>query len=51
MQECEAVLAKEPNAPEILAMLGEIESRFSSRDSRSPRAEPKNGLDRDGADA
>ncbi len=27
MQECEAVLAQEPNAPEILAMLGEIESR------------------------
>ena len=29
MQECEAVLAKEPNAPEILAMLGDIEARTS----------------------
>jgi hypothetical protein len=28
MQECEAVLAVEPNAPEILAMLGEIENRL-----------------------
>jgi Type II secretion system (T2SS), protein E, N-terminal domain len=30
MQECEAVLTQEPNAPEILAMLGEIESRKGS---------------------
>ena len=28
MQECEAVLAIEPNAPEIVAMLGEIENRL-----------------------
>lgn len=28
MQECEAVLAQEPNAPEMLAMLGEIEARI-----------------------
>ncbi|MEO6871681.1 MAG: hypothetical protein ABI233_05610 [Chthoniobacterales bacterium] len=27
MQECEAILTQEPNAPEILAMLGEIENR------------------------
>ncbi len=27
MQECEVVLQKEPNAPEILAMLGDIEAR------------------------
>jgi hypothetical protein len=28
MQECDAVLAVEPNAPEIVAMLGEIENRL-----------------------
>lgn len=28
MQECEAILVKEPNAPEILAMLGDIETRL-----------------------
>ena len=28
LQECEAILVKEPNAPEILAMLGEIETRL-----------------------
>jgi len=28
MQECEGILLKEPNAPEILAMLGEIETRL-----------------------
>ena len=31
MQECEAVLAVEPHAPEILAMLGEIETRTQSK--------------------
>jgi tetratricopeptide (TPR) repeat protein len=30
MQECEAILVKEPNAPEILAMLGDIETRLQS---------------------
>ena len=30
MQECEVVLLKEPNAPEILAMLGEIETRLQA---------------------
>ena len=30
MQECEVILLKEPNAPEILAMLGEIESRLQA---------------------
>ena len=34
MQECEAVLAVEPNAPEMLAMLGEIESRLQQRARR-----------------
>ena len=28
MQECEVVLLKNPNAPEILAMLGEIEEEY-----------------------
>ena len=31
MQECEAILVKEPNAPEILAMLGDIETRLRKR--------------------
>lgn len=30
MQECEGVLVKEPNAPDILAMLGEIETRLQA---------------------
>jgi hypothetical protein len=30
MQECEAILVKEPNAPEILAMLGDIEARLQA---------------------
>jgi len=30
MQECEVILVKEPNAPEILAMLGEIEARLQA---------------------
>src|SRR5947209_10328132 len=30
MQECEAILVKESNAPDILAMLGEIESRLQA---------------------
>jgi hypothetical protein len=30
MQECEIILLKDPNAPEILAMLGEIESRLQA---------------------
>lgn len=30
MQECEVILLKEPNAPEILAMLGEIEARLQA---------------------
>ncbi len=34
MQECESVLAEEPNAPEILAMLGEIEARSPSSESK-----------------
>ncbi len=30
MQECEVVLLKEPNSPEILAMLGDIEARLQA---------------------
>jgi hypothetical protein len=30
MQECEAILVKEPNAPDILAMLGDIEQRLQA---------------------
>src|SRR2546430_12499805 len=30
MQECEVILLKEPNAPEILAMLGRIETRLQA---------------------
>jgi len=30
MQECEAILVKEPNAPDLLAMLGEIETRLQA---------------------
>src|SRR3954467_9378340 len=30
MQECEAILAKENNAPDILAMLGDIEARLQA---------------------
>jgi tetratricopeptide (TPR) repeat protein len=30
MQECEVILLKEPSAPDILAMLGEIESRLQA---------------------
>jgi hypothetical protein len=30
MQECEVILVKEPNAPDILAMLGDIEARLQA---------------------
>src|SRR4030088_1935012 len=30
MQECEVILVKDPNAPDILAMLGEIETRLQA---------------------
>jgi len=30
LQECESILVKQPNAPEILAMLGEIEARLQA---------------------
>src|SRR5712692_3538332 len=30
LQQCEMILTREPNAPEILAMLGEIEARLQA---------------------
>src|SRR5438105_14011508 len=30
MQECEVLLLREPNAPEVLAILGEIEAKFQA---------------------
>jgi Type II secretion system (T2SS), protein E, N-terminal domain len=42
MQECEVILVKEPNAPDILAMLGEIETRLQA--SGKAIASGNNGL-------
>jgi tetratricopeptide (TPR) repeat protein len=42
MQECEAILAKDPSAPDILAMLGEIETRLQA--SGQVIADAKSGL-------
>ena len=44
MQECELVLEKEPNAPEILAMLGEIEARLQAAGQSLVQGGAKNGL-------
>ncbi len=44
MQECEVILLKEPNAPDILAMLGEIESRLQASGHAIVSAGPKTGL-------
>ena len=44
MQECEVILLKEPNSPEILAMLGEIESRLQAAGHSLVEAGPKVGL-------
>ena len=44
MQECEAVLAVEPNAPEIVAMLGEIESRLQQSGHDPGQTGALNGL-------
>ena len=44
MQECDAIIAKEPNAPDILAMLGEIETRLqASGHAIASAAAEKNG--------
>jgi tetratricopeptide (TPR) repeat protein len=45
MQECEVILVKEPNAPDILAMLGEIETRLQA--SGHAIANAKSGLIRE----
>ncbi len=42
MQECEVILAKEPDAPDIVAMLGEIETRLQA--SGQVIADVKSGL-------
>jgi tetratricopeptide (TPR) repeat protein len=44
MQECEVILLKEPNAPEILAMLGDIETRLQAAGHAIATIGSKNGL-------
>lgn len=44
IQECEAVLQAEPNAPEILAMLGEIEARLQQAGQTMSEAGAHNSL-------
>lgn len=44
MQECEVILLKEPNAPEILAMLGDIETRLQAAGHTIATTGSKNGL-------
>ncbi|MEY2561461.1 MAG: hypothetical protein QOG51_1876 [Verrucomicrobiota bacterium] len=44
MQECEVILLKEPNAPEILAMLGDIEARLQAAGHQIAESGSKNGL-------
>src|SRR5436309_11226084 len=44
MQECEVILLKEPNAPEILAMLGDIETRLQAAGQAIATTGSKNGL-------
>ncbi len=52
MQECEAIIAKEPNAPDILSMLGEIETRLqASGHAIANAANAKNGSKDSGANS
>src|SRR5438067_12728055 len=44
MQECEVILLKEPNAPEILAMLGDIETRLQAAGQRIATGGSQTGL-------
>jgi tetratricopeptide (TPR) repeat protein len=44
MQECEAILVQEPNAPEILAMLGDIETRLQAAGHQIAEGGSKTGL-------
>src|SRR5205809_5366845 len=43
MQECDVVLGKEPNAPDILAMLGEIEARLQASGAALAKSTGNNG--------
>jgi hypothetical protein len=43
MHECEAILLREPHAPDILAMLGEIETRLQTSGEAIVSASAKNG--------
>src|SRR4051794_7183347 len=51
MQECEAILVKEANAPDILAMLGDIEARLqaSGHALAARHANTASGGNRDGS--
>jgi tetratricopeptide (TPR) repeat protein len=44
MQECEVILVKEPSAPDILSMLGEIENRLQASGHAIASASAKSGL-------
>lgn len=44
MQECEVILIKEPNAPDILALLGDIEARLQASGQTIAAAAGMNGL-------
>jgi hypothetical protein len=44
MQECEVILLKEPSAPDILAMLGEIESRLQASGQAIAASSAMSGL-------
>src|SRR5438270_367436 len=44
MQECEVILQREPNSPEVLAMLGDIEGRVHASGLSVAAGGPKNGL-------
>jgi tetratricopeptide (TPR) repeat protein len=44
LQECEGMLLKKPNAPEILAMLGEIESRLQASGKEIAKKSAESGL-------
>jgi len=44
LQECEAILALEPNNPEVLAMAGDIESRLLQSGQKVVRAKADHGL-------
>jgi len=44
MQECEVLLLREPNAPEVLAMLGEIEAKLQAAGQTMSPGGAKHGL-------